>query len=235
MPSRADGFVRSVFSEVPETYEFLNHALTLGFDVAWRRRAAALAAEAGGRRWADMCTGTGETAVYLRRLAPEATNVYAVDFSLPMMEVARRKPAADRIEFVEADVKVLPFDDGSLDAVTMSFATRNLNLSEELLVRTFAEFHRVLRPGGLFVNLETSRPPNPVVRKCFHAYVKLLVEPLGTRVSGSRAAYAYLASTIPRFHGAEELAGIMRAAGFDDVTYRRLLLGVAAIHRGVRR
>ena len=235
MTPHADEFVRSVFSEVPETYEFLNHALTLGFDVAWRKRAAALAAEAGGRRWADMCTGTGETAVYLRRLAPEATTVYAVDFSLPMMEVARKKPTAGRIEFVEADVKALPFDDGSLDAVTMSFATRNLNLSEELLLRSFAEFHRVLRPGGLFVNLETSRPLNPVVRKCFHSYVKLLVEPLGTRVSGSRAAYAYLASTIPRFHGAEELAGIMRAAGFDDVTYRRFLLGVAAIHRGVRR
>ena len=129
--------------------------------------------------------------------------------------------------------KTIP--DESIDLITMSFATRNLNLSEEALVQAFSEFHRVLRSGGVFVNLETSRPPCRVVRKCFHAYVKLFVEPLGARISGSRTAYAYLASTIPRFHAAEGLAEIMRRAGFDDVTFRRLLLGVAAIHQAVKR
>jgi demethylmenaquinone methyltransferase/2-methoxy-6-polyprenyl-1,4-benzoquinol methylase len=89
----------------------------------------------------------------------------------------------------------------------------------------------VLKPGGLFVNLETSQPTSAFVRKCFHLYVGLLVKPVGSLISGSRVAYAYLSRTIPRFYCPEDLAEIMREAGFGDVRFRRLLLGAAAIHR----
>ena len=235
MSTTTGSAVQNMFTEVPATYELVNHVLTLGLDVLWRRRAARIAAKAGGTDWADMCTGTGEMAVYLSHLAPKGTKVFAVDFSSPMMEKARKKPDAAGIIFVESDIKTLPFEDGSFDLITMSFATRNINLSREILVRSFAEYYRVLRPGGRFVNLETSRPLFAPVRKCFDLYVRLFVKQLGNRISGARTAYTYLASTIPRFYGAEELAQIMREAGFDEVSFKRLMFGAAAIHQAIKR
>lgn len=226
--------VKKMFAEVPATYELVNHVLTLGLDVLWRCRAAKIASTAEGGKWADMCTGTGEMAVCLSRLAPDGTAIYGVDFSEPMLAEARKKPQADRIEFVVADIKNLPFDDATFDLITMSFATRNINLSKDTLVRSFAEYYRTLKPGARFVNVETSQPSLPVIRKCFHAYIRLFVKAIGSRVSGSRSAYAYLATTIPRFYAAEELADIMRQAGFGKVIFRKYLFGAVAIHQAFK-
>jgi demethylmenaquinone methyltransferase/2-methoxy-6-polyprenyl-1,4-benzoquinol methylase len=234
MPPKKESPIQSMFEEVPATYELVNHVLTLGLDIIWRRKTARVAATTGGTRWVDMCTGTGEMAMYLSRLAPEGMEVYAVDFCESMMDKARQKPNAERIDFVAADIKTLPFDDETFDLITMSFATRNINVSKEVLVQSFTEYYRVLKPGGRFVNLETSRPPFVPVRKCFDLYVKLFVEQVGGRISGSRRAYAYLAKTIPRFYPAEALAGIMKQAGFEEVTFQRLLFGAAAIHQAVK-
>jgi demethylmenaquinone methyltransferase/2-methoxy-6-polyprenyl-1,4-benzoquinol methylase len=226
--------IQTVFSQVPATYERVNHVLTLGLDVAWRRRAARAAAAAGGTRWADMCTGTGEMAAFLQRLAPQSTTVHGIDLVSHMMAQARQKPEADRIRFTISDVRKLPFADQSLDLITVSFATRNLNLSRARLLEAFAEFHRVLRPSGRMINLETSQPPCRVVQKGFHLYVKLFVKAIGSRISGSKTAYAYLAHTIPRFYGAETLSNLIQEVGFSNVTYTRLLFGVAALHQGFR-
>ncbi|MFC1799759.1 ubiquinone/menaquinone biosynthesis methyltransferase [Candidatus Eisenbacteria bacterium] len=224
--------IERIFSEVPATYELVNHILTLGMDIRWRRKAAETAA-AGAEpgEWVDMCTGTGEMAVYLKRLVPEGTRVMGVDMSRAMLAEARGKPEAKGIDLVRAAITDLPFPDESIDLITMSFATRNVNLNREALVRAFAELHRVLRPGGLFVNLETSQPPSAFIRKCFHLFVSLLVRPVGSLISGSSVAYAYLSRTIPRFYGPEDLAGIMREAGFGEVCFRRLFLGAAAVHQ----
>ena len=234
MPDNKARSIKGIFAEVPATYELVNHVLTLGLDVLWRRRAARIAATASPGKWADMCTGTGDMAVSLSRLAPEGTLVYGVDFSEPMLAEARKKPEAANIEFVVADIKDLPFEDGAFDLVTMSFATRNVNLGEDVLVRSFAEYYRVLKPGGRFVNLETSQPAFWPVKRCFHAYIRLFVKAIGSRVSGSRSAYAYLASTIPRFYSAEKLADIMRRAGFEKVAFRRCLFGAVAIHQACK-
>jgi len=225
------GAVETIFSQVPRTYELANHILTFGLDIIWRKRAARIAAKAHPGQWADMCTGTGEMAVYLHRLAPSGTVIYAIDFCGPMLDQARRKPQAADINFVAADAKALPFADESFDLITMSFATRNINLSKDILARTFAEFHRVLRPKGLFVNLETSQPSSTLLRKCFHLYIGLFVKMTGARISGAKAPYAYLASTIPRFYRSEELTEILHHAGFEKVTVRKLFLGIAAIHQ----
>ena len=234
MQREPTGYIRSVFSEVPTTYELVNHILTFGLDVLWRNRAARVAARSAGSAWADLCTGTGEMAALLQRLAPEGTTVYAVDLTPAMIVQARKKRGAKETRFLLSDVKVLPFPDQSLDLITLSFAARNINLSKDVLVRTFAEFRRVLRPGGRVVNLETSQPTSDLIRRGFHLHVKLLVKPIGSRVSGSRRGYAYLAHTIPRFYPAEELEEIFYRAGFSDVTYKRMLFGVAAIHQAVR-
>ncbi len=234
-PKTAD-HIRRIFSvDVSATYECINHVLTFGLDMIWRKRAAKIAGATGGTRWADMCTGTGEMAVCLSRHASKETRVMGVDLSLPMMAQALEKSAARNIRFIVSDVKALAFPDNSLDLLTISFATRNINLSRDVLVQTFTEFHRVLKPGGCFINLETSQPSCSLIKRLFHLYVRLFVKAIGRRISRSKIAYAYLAHTIPRFYYAEELSAIMRCAGFKHVTYRKWMFGVAAIHRGIKR
>jgi len=228
-------FIQEIFSsEVPATYERVNHFLTFGYDMLWRRRAARIAAAAGGTKWVDMCTGTGEMAVCLSRLAPPGTTVHAVDFSSSMMAVAMKKPEASNIKFIVSDVKALAFPDNSFDLVTISFATRNIDLNRDVLTKTFAEFYRVLKAGGRFINLETSQPSSRLTRLLFHTYVKLFVKPVGGLISGSCRGYAYLKHSIPRFYQPEELRDIIRKAGFKNVTYRKLLFGAAAIHQGMK-
>jgi len=232
---KSTDFLQDVFSQVPETYEKINHILTLNFDKRWRKKAAKLASESGGKEiWVDMCTGTGETAVYLTHLASKDTKVIAIDFSEEMMGFARKKEEAKNIEFIRSDVKSLPFKENSIDQITISFATRNINLNRDTLTNTFNEFYRVLKPGGSFINLETSQPPAFILRKLFHWYIKLFVKRIGARISNSQVAYAYLSKTIPRFYPAQTLSEIMYKAGFETVKYKHLLFGVAAIHQATK-
>jgi demethylmenaquinone methyltransferase/2-methoxy-6-polyprenyl-1,4-benzoquinol methylase len=226
--------IREMYGELHATYELVNRLMTFGLDGFWRRRAAADACAAGGRRWLDVCTGTGEMAECLARRAAPGTAVFAVDFSLPMLRKALAKRSCRGVAFAAGASGALPFPDGSFDLVTMSFATRNVNASREALVGTFREFHRVLRPGGVFVNLETSRPPARLIRSLLHCYVRAIVRRLGSIISGSRTGYCYLCHTLTRFYGAEELSGLIREAGFPRVSFRRLTWGVVAVHRAVK-
>ena len=104
--------VRKLFSEVPETYELVNHILTVGLDMRWRKRAAAIGAGGGGTRWLDICSGTGETARDLVRLAAAGTLVVAADFSPPMLEKAAAKPEAARLALLLTRAATLPFPSG---------------------------------------------------------------------------------------------------------------------------
>ncbi|MFC1508904.1 class I SAM-dependent methyltransferase, partial [Candidatus Omnitrophota bacterium] len=188
----------------------------------------------GGTRWIDICCGTGEMAVNLSRLARRGTHVVAADFSSRMISKAASKPEAERISFVLSDVSSLPFGDGTFDLVTISFATRNINVSREKLLERFREINRILKPDGRFVNLETSQPSSGLLKKLFHFYVRLTVKPLGHVLSGSKAGYAYLSHTIPRFYDSGELAVLLQQAGFVNVVVTRLLFGVGAIHKAVK-
>ena len=226
--------IQNIFSEVPETYELINHILTFGLDVVWRKRAAKAAVKAGGNLWIDMCSGTGEMASNLSNIATNGTQIYAADFSLPMLDKARLKPKVKHIKFVLSDIKILPFQNDTFNLVTISFATRNINLSRDILTKSFKEFYRILQPGGYFINLETSQPSHLLIRRLFHLYAKLFIERTGITISGSRAGYAYLSRTIPLFYDAEELADIMLEAGFKGVEFQRLFFGVAAIHQGIK-
>ncbi|MFX1415301.1 MAG: ubiquinone/menaquinone biosynthesis methyltransferase [Promethearchaeota archaeon] len=226
--------VQRIFSQVPHTYETINHMLTLGMDILWRRRAAKMAASHGGTRWLEVCSGTSELSIYLGRLAKKQTTLVAADFCLPMLMAAAEKPDADTLGLALADAFRLPFPDGLFDIVTVSFATRNINLNRMKLIEAFREFQRVLRPGGLFVNLETSQPPSRIIRWLFHQYARLLVRPIGYLISGSRVGYGYLSHTVRHFHDAEILGEILSAAGFTRVDFHRMTLGLAAIHRALK-
>lgn len=223
--------LRKIFFEVPHTYELVNHVITFGMDIIWRRRAARLATSNDPKRCIDMCSGTGEMAAYLSRQTGGNSTVIAADFSLPMLKVAMQKPEAANIDFILADAKHLPFRDAAFDIVTSSYATRNMNVSRKLLIESFSEFARILKPGGSYVSVETSQPPCRLIRRLYHLYVRLTVKQLGSLISRTKAGYAYLSYTIPRFYVADDLAAIMREAGFGEVSYQRMMMGAAAIHK----
>jgi demethylmenaquinone methyltransferase/2-methoxy-6-polyprenyl-1,4-benzoquinol methylase len=226
--------IQKIFGEVPRTYELVNHILTFGMDIIARRKAARMAVSDGGTRWLDACSGTGEMAANLVRLSGEKAKVFAADFSVPMLTMAARKPEGNKINFVISDVSRLPFPDSSFDLITISFATRNINTSRENLIKTVAEFHRILKPKGRFVNLETSQPSLSLARNFMHFYVKIAVKPIGSFISGSKAGYTYLSQTIPRFYPPNEFSSIIKEAGFSEVAYKRLFGGIIAIHKAVK-
>ena len=226
--------IQKIFSEVPQTYELINHILTFGMDILWRKKTARIAVEGGGEMWMDICSGTGEMALYLCRLAPKETRVFAVDFSFPMIQKALEKKESSGITFILSDINTLPFPDNTFDLMTISFAVRNINLNREKFLESLKEIHRILKPGGRFVSVETSQPKSKIIRKLFHGYIRLAVKPIGQIISGSKSAYTYLSQTIPRFYSAEEFAEIIKEAGFSEVTFEQLLFGVSAIHIAVK-
>lgn len=222
--------VQKIYTEVAKTYELLNHVLTLGLDIHWRKKAARIATQKGGTLWLDVCSGTGEMAQNLSVLSREGVKIFAVDFSFPMLKKAKEKRDAPNLFPVIAEAGVLPFPDESFELLTISFATRNLNPRKEILESYMEEFSRILKPGGYFVNLETSQPSSKMIRQFFHFYVNRIVKPLGWILSGSKAGYSYLSFTIPRFYAPDEFAQILRQSGFSQVEYRRLMFGISAIH-----
>ena len=222
--------IQRIFAQIPDTYDLANTVLTLSLDSYWRKKLSDIAAKQGGTMWLDVCSGTAKTALNLSGGARRKTKVVALDFSQPMLRQGASKPQAKRIHFCVGDAANLPFADNSFDLVTISFATRNINTGPDALLGYFKEFRRILRPGGRFVNLETSQPKSVILRKLFHFYIRIIVMPIGCLLSGSRAAYSYLSYTIPRFFCAEELSEIIYRSGFKDVSLSRLTFGLSAIH-----
>lgn len=234
--------IQQIFSRIPHTYELINHILTCGFDMCLRRYAARWVNRNGHQSttatsqdfWLDVCCGTGEMAYCLSYLAKPTTTIIAADFTPAMLHYAAQKPRRSQVAFTLAEATNLPFPSNSFDLITISFSTRNINLNRDHLLRCLKEFHRILKPGGQFINLETSQPASLILRKLFHTYVKTLVKPIGTIISGSAVAYRYLAQTIPRFYDAPTLARIIKEAGFNQVVYYPLVSGLAALHAGIK-
>jgi len=213
--------VRTMFDRIAPVYDAMNHLMTAGLDRRWRR-VAAEAVVRPGDSVLDACCGTGDFALADARAGGRVTGL---DFSERMLERARAKSSA--VEWVQGDALALPFEDGSFDAATVGFGVRNL----EDLERGLVELRRVLRPGGRLGVLEITRPRGglaPFYRLWFEKGVPLV----GRVVSGS-SAYTYLPASVRRFPGPEDLAGLLRKAGFADVRYRLFARGIVALHLGV--
>ncbi|MBI2287962.1 MAG: ubiquinone/menaquinone biosynthesis methyltransferase [Chloroflexi bacterium] len=227
-----------MFMAVPRRYDLINHVITLGLDRRWRWQAAreCLAAQPG--RLLDLGCGTGDLAINLARLAEKNVELTGIDFSQSMLEIAAKKSAAlfggGRIQFIHGDVAHLPFRDGSFDCVGISFAFRNLTYRNPLAQRHLAEVLRVLSAGGRYVIVETSQPESKLIRKLYHLYLRQWVFRLGYLLSGNRGAYYYLADSAARFYTAGEVEEMLLAAGFRQVSYRRLCWGAVSIHVAVR-
>ena len=226
--------VQIIYSEVAGTYELVNHVLTFGFDIRWRKSGAKRTAKKTGHKILDVCCGTGEMAQSLSKSVSENAEIYLVDFSFPMLDKARQRKYKPYTSFILAEAKKLPYKDSTFDLITISFAIRNLNTRKDILFAFLEEFYRVLKPGGTFINVETSQPTSPTLRKLFHFYIKTCVRPVGSFISGSSSGYRYLAYTIPRFYSANELSIILKSVGFSQVDHINKLGGIAAIHEAVK-
>jgi demethylmenaquinone methyltransferase/2-methoxy-6-polyprenyl-1,4-benzoquinol methylase len=217
--------VRAMFDRISPSYDRMNRLMSAGRDGRWRTLGVQASGVQPGDRALDVCCGTGDFAIELRRAIGPAGRVVGLDFSPEMLAVARRKCAA--VEWVQGDALALPFGDGEFAAACVGFGVRNLSDAE----RGFAEMARVVRPGGRVVCLEMSTPPAPI-RPFSQVWTDRGVPVLGRFVSGDADAYRYLPASVHRFPPAAELAAIMERAGLVDVSFRRLMLGVVALHAG---
>ncbi len=243
-PAGTGRAVRDMFAAVVPRYDFLNHFLSLGRDIRWRRATAQALADVLARPGSlalDVCCGTGDLALELARVSSGA--VIGTDFCHPMLRRAQKKaqhkapapPPASRnraksapVFFLEANTLKLPFADGSLDVVASAFGFRNL----ASYARGLEEMRRVLRPGGYVAILEFSRVRWPLFGPLFRFYFRRVLPRLGTLISGVEGPYQYLPDSVARFPDQDALAAAMRDAGFRKVCYRNFTGGVAALHLG---
>ena len=224
--------LHKMFMAVPPSYDFLNRLLTLRMDEHWRRRAARLILEGNPLKVLDLCTGTGDLALHICKRSGPHTEVFALDYSAAMLDIARKKASKKRfkdVQFLQGDAAAMPFKDDDLDAIGIAFAFRNLTFKNPDRDRFLAEILRVLKPGGRFVAVETSQPTNAVMRFLFRTYMRVITKPIGGLLSGHRGAYHYLAHSAIHYYQAPELKQILLAAGFSEVNYQHLLGGVAAL------
>lgn len=226
------GAVRAMFSDIAPSYDRLNHLLSLNIDKIWRRFTVKKLMDVLQRPDSialDLCCGTADLTLELEKHA----RVIGCDFCHPMLVIGNEKIAerqAGRATLAEGDALHLPFGDQSFDAVTNAFGLRNLESVETGL----AEIHRVLKPGGRAAILEFSRPVVPVFRQAFEFYFHNILPRIGALISGSSVAYTYLPKSVSNFPDQKRLAEMMRSAGFVNVRYHNLSVGIAALHLGER-
>ena len=225
------GQVRGMFDRIAGVYDVMNSAMTAGLHHQWRERAVDRAEVGPGSDALDLCCGTGDLALELRRRIGPDGRVVGSDFSEPMLELARRKSGEQGlpVEFGWADALDLPYGDMGFDAVTIGFGARNLaDLGQGL-----AEMARVLRPGGRLVILEITRPQREPLAAFYSLWFDRIVPVLGT-FAGDAEAYSYLPDSVRSFPEPRELAAMMAAAGFEQIRWLLLAGGIIAIHSGTK-
>lgn len=220
--------VARMFDEIAPVYDRLNTLMTLGLDRGWRRAAVVATGLSSGGAVADIACGTGKLTGRLAEAVGPFGRVVGVDLSSGMLERAQAEYIdVVQVQFRLGDALALPLGDSEVDAATIAFGLRNLPDFEA----GFREMRRVVRPGGRVVCLELTMPRPRWWGRLFHAAFRRTA-PLAGSVYGRTHAYRYLPASLEGFPDAAQLAGMMRAAGLVDVSYRRLGLGTVALHRG---
>ncbi len=223
--------MHGVFSSVASRYDVMNDVMSVGIHRLWKDAMMDWLAPRPGQRLLDVAGGTGDIAFRFLKRAPEASAVVC-DLTEGMLEAGRKRAEAEslsgRLDWVVGDAMALPFDSGSFDVYTISFGIRNVTRPQDALAEAF----RVLKPGGRLMVLEFSQLPNPGMQKLYDLYSFNVIPQMGQMIARDRASYQYLVESIRKFPDQETFAEMIRTAGFGQVKYRNLSMGVAALHSG---
>lgn len=223
--------IRHMFASIVDRYDLLNRLLSFRRDVYWRRIAVTRSRISPGARVLDLCAGTADVALEIIRQV-SAVQVVAVDNCEPMLirglQKVREAGVAGQVRFVAAPAERLPFANETFDRALVAFGVRNLADWQ----RGLEEMARVLRPNGQAVILEFSDPTSPVFRSAYRLYTYRLLPWIGGFLSGNRAAYEYLPTSVDSFPSPEGLRDLMEKAGFSEVSYSSLTFGIVTIHQG---
>lgn len=220
--------VEQMFDTISGNYDNLNRMISLGTDQGWRKKVLKLVSDTNPESILDIATGTGDLAILLSK--SKAPKITGLDLSAGMLEVGKQKIKAlnlqDRIEMIQGDSENLPFADNSFDAITVGFGIRNF----EDLEKGLSEILRVLKPGGIFVILETSVPTKFPFRQGYFFYTQNIMPFMGKLFSKDQKAYKYLSDSAKNFPFGEELNNILRKVGFKGVEHRPQTMGIATIY-----
>lgn len=225
-------YVRSLFDSIASRYDLLNHLLSGGIDLYWRRKAIQTLYILKPKRILDIATGTGDFAIASMKLKPD--EVIGLDISEAMLKIGQKKISEKNLsQFIRletGEVEQIRFDENSFDAAIVAFGARNF----ENLERGLQEMHRVLRKAGMIVVLEFSKPKNFPFKQLYFFYFKYILPMIGRFISHHKEAYQYLPDTVMQFPDGEAFLERLRYAGFHSVQEQRLTFGIATIYTGVK-
>lgn len=220
--------VADMFNNISGSYDFLNHFFSLGIDNLWRKKAIKILKEDHPKEILDVATGTGDFAFEAMKLNPE--KITGIDISDGMLEVGRKKikkrGLSEKMTFLNADSENLPFDDGSFDAVIVSFGVRNF----QDLLAGLKEIQRVLRPGGKAVILEFSKPKHFPLKQLYFGYFKYIMPLFGKAISKDKEAYSYLPKSVMAFPEGQVFESVLADAGFNKSNQKTVTGGIASIY-----
>lgn len=219
--------VQKMFDDIAPSYDLMNRVMTMGQDQGWRRFVVQKAGDPGNGWVLDLATGTGDIASLMKTQHPDGRNIGA-DFSLNMLKEAKKRFAEQSISWQASDATSLPYRKNSFESVTFGYLLRNVDDSLQVL----KEIHRVLKPGGRVVCLDTTPPEKNILYPFIRFYFRFGIPLLGRFIASDEAAYSYLTGSTMGFHKAEELADIFREAGFAEVNYKKFMMGTIGIHWG---
>ncbi len=222
--------VAEMFNNISEKYDFLNHFLSVGIDKIWRKKAVKKLGAIQPKKILDLATGTGDFALALLKLNPE--KIVGMDISEGMLEVGRQKMVKNKVDNIITmqlgDSENLPFEDNYFDGLTVGFGVRNY----ENLEKGLGEMLRVIRPGGMVVILEFSKPAKFPVKQYYSFHSKYLIPFFGKMISKDSSAYTYLPDSIQAFPEGDQFLSIMNKVGYVKTDRKIVSGGIATIYSG---
>jgi demethylmenaquinone methyltransferase/2-methoxy-6-polyprenyl-1,4-benzoquinol methylase len=220
--------VAKMFNNIAPSYDLLNHILSLGIDIIWRKKAIKILGKNKPKLLLDIATGTGDFAFEALSINPD--KIIGVDISEGMLAVGKEKVIkrglSDKMELMYGDSENLPFDSESFDGVTVSFGVRNF----ENLLKGLTDIHRVIKPGGQAVILEFSKPKSFPIKQLYYVYSRFILPTIGRLISKDKTAYTYLPESVAAFPEGQEFLDFMQQAGFEQPKQKRLSGGIATIY-----